>query len=132
MTAAADPNPLEHGGTPRVGGDRPRSRHADSPDPVRVRSALEEFTIRIETPDGTECDEEKAAAFDEAMVPSGAITRIETSHSSRSGTIASTFGVRAPSIDEAQDLALQVFTAALATAQVRSEDGWLVIDAGGP
>lgn len=100
--------------------------------PQGVHSALPEFTIRIETPDGTECDDEKAVAFDKAMVPSDTITRIETNHSGPSGTIASTFKVRAASIDEAQELALQVFTAALATAHVRSEHGWLVIETGGP
>ena len=67
------PKPADDADRARARLDRPRSRHADSPGPVRVRSALEEFTIRIETPDGTECDEEKAVAFDEAMMPSDAI-----------------------------------------------------------
>jgi hypothetical protein len=60
------------------------------------------------------------------------ITQIETDHSRRSGTIASTFKVRAPTADEAEELALQAFTAALAAARVESDHGWLVVEVGGP
>jgi hypothetical protein len=60
------------------------------------------------------------------------ITRIETDHSSRSGTIASTFKVRAPTADKAEELALQAFTAALAVAHVEGDHGWLVVEVGGP
>jgi hypothetical protein len=95
-------------------------------------TVLEEFTIRIETPGGTECDGEKAAAVDHAMQETRTITRIETDHSSRSGTIASTFRVRAPTADVAEELALQAFTAALAIARVESDHGWLVVEVGGP
>jgi hypothetical protein len=60
------------------------------------------------------------------------ITRIETNYSSRFRTIASTFKVRAPTADEAEELALQAFTAALAAAHVESGHGWLVVEVGGP
>lgn len=91
-----------------------------------------EFTIRVETPSGTECDAEKAAAVDEAMELSPQITRIESGHSTRSGTISSTFRVRAPNVDDAQELALRVFSRALAVARISSEHGWLVVEASGP
>ena len=91
-----------------------------------------EFTIRVETPSGTECDAEKAAAVDEAMELGPQITRIESGHSTRSGTISSTFRVRAASIDDAQELALRVFSRALVVARISSEHGWLVVEASGP
>jgi hypothetical protein len=99
---------------------------------ARVSAVLEEFTIRIETPGGTESVGEKAAAVDHAMQVTRTITRIETNHSGRSGTIASTFKVRAPSADEAEELALQAFTAALDAAHVESDHGWLIVEVGGP
>jgi hypothetical protein len=51
---------------------------------------------------------------------------------SESGTISSTFRVRAPTLDDVQELALRVFTVALAVARVTSERGWVVIEVAGP
>ena len=48
---------------------------------------MHEFTIRIETPQGTECDGEKATQVEEAMKPLPEITSVATDHSSQSGTI---------------------------------------------
>ena len=94
--------------------------------------ALHEFTIRIETPPGTECDEEKAAQVDDAIEPRPEITSVTTDHSSQSGTISSTFRVRAPTVDDAQEIALRAFTAALLVASISSEHGWLLVEVAGP
>lgn len=93
---------------------------------------MHEFTIRIETPKGTQRAEEKAAQVDDAMEPRPQITSVVTDHSSQSGTISSTFRVRARTVDDAQEIALRAFTAALLVASVSSEHGWLVVEAAGP
>ena len=93
---------------------------------------MHEFTIRIETPKGTECDEEKAAQVDDAIEPRPEITFVATDHSSQSGTISSTFRVRAGTVDDAQEIALRVFTAAHVVARVSSEHGWLLVEVAGP
>jgi hypothetical protein len=47
-------------------------------------------------------------------------------------TISSTFRVRAGTVDDAQEIALRVFTAALVVARVSSEHGWLLVEVAGP
>ena len=94
-------------------------------------AVVHEFMVRIETPNGTDCDGEKAAQVDDAIEPRPQIASVVTDHSSQSGTISSTFRVRARTVDDAQEIALRAFTAAL-VASVSSEHGWLLIDVAGP
>lgn len=93
---------------------------------------MHEFTIRIETPKGTDSDGEKAAQVDDAIEPRPQITSVVTDHSGQSGTISSTFRVRARTVDDAQEIALRAFTAALLVASISSEHGWLLIEVAGP
>ena len=88
--------------------------------------------VRIETPNGTDCDGKKAAQVDDAIELITQITSVVTDHSSQSGTISSTFRVRARTVDDAQEIALRAFTAALLVASVSSEHGWLLIEVAGP
>jgi hypothetical protein len=93
---------------------------------------VHEFTIRIETPQGFECDGEKAAQVDGTIETRPEIMSVATDHSSQSGTISSTFRVQAETVDDAQEIALRAFTSALWVASISSERGWLLVEAGGP
>jgi hypothetical protein len=97
-----------------------------------LSAVVHEFTIHIETPQGTECDGEKAAQVDGAIETRPEITFTATEHSSQSGTISSTFRVRARTVDDAQEIALRAFTAALLVARISTGRGWLLIEAAGP
>jgi hypothetical protein len=60
------------------------------------------------------------------------ITFVATDHSSQAGTISSTFRVRAGTVDDAQEIALRVFTAALVVARVNSKHGGVLVEVAGP
>ncbi len=93
---------------------------------------MHEFTIRIQTPRGTTSEESTAAQVAAAVDSAGEVTGADTILDARLGTISTSFQVRAMTLDEAQEIALRVFTGALALAQVVSIDGWLLIEAAGP
>jgi hypothetical protein len=94
-------------------------------------AAVHRFTLHLETPQGTTSDEAVWAKVEEAMRASTEVIEAETTFDQSTGTIGATFGARAETLDDAQDMGLRVFTEALDGADA-FYDGWLFIEASGP
>jgi hypothetical protein len=103
----------------RAGSERSGALSAVPEDRLAV---VPEFTVSIETPEGTTTDEAVMARFDEAMRASDEVSGSTAILDHGAGRISSTFQVEAPTLEVGQMIAIRVFTDALRSAG-RSGDG---------
>ena len=85
---------------------------------------MPEFTLSIETPEGTATDEDVMALFDEAMRASEEVRSSTAILDHGAGTISSTFQVEAPTLEVAQMIAIRVFADALISAVLSGDSLW--------
>lgn len=86
-----------------------------------------EFTIWIQTPEGTTSDGDKAALVSTALELSPDAVDTQTAFDQKTGVISSSIRIRAFSLEGAQEIAIRAFTAALGLAALSSDHGWLDI-----
>jgi hypothetical protein len=86
-----------------------------------------EFTLSIETPEGTTTDEAVMARFDEAMRASEEVSGSTAILDHGTGTISSTFQVEAPTLEVAQMIAIRVFADALRGAGLKGDSLWQIV-----
>jgi len=92
---------------------------------------MPEYTITIETPEGTTTDENALGRFDEAMRASDEVSGSTALLDHRLGTISSTFRVEADTLEDAQTIGIRVFLAALWVAGLDGEGLWRIVEADG-
>jgi hypothetical protein len=86
-----------------------------------------EFTLSIETPEGTTTDEDVMARFGEAMRASKEVRGLTAILDHGAGTISSTFQVEAPTLEVAQMIAIRVFADALRSAGLSGDSLWRIV-----
>jgi hypothetical protein len=86
-----------------------------------------EFTLSIETPEGTTTDEDVRARVEEALRTSSDVSGAATILHHGAGTISSTFQVEAPRLDVAQMIAIRVFADALRGAGLSGDSLWRIV-----
>jgi hypothetical protein len=90
---------------------------------------MAEFTITIETPEGTTTDEGLLGRFHDAInddpVALRPSARLDVPH----GVILSTFQVRAESLEKAQTIGIRAFVDALTIAGLEGEGLWHIVEA---
>jgi hypothetical protein len=105
-------------------------------DTLRHKGRRLEYTVHAETPLQTTRDEEILGRFQDAIKCDARALGPSALLDDRQGTISSTFQVEAYTLNEAEELGIAVFTAALATAgiAVPADRRWAVVEAspGGP
>ncbi len=77
-----------------------------------------EFTVHLETPPETTRDDDVLDAFNEAINGDARALGPSALLDNRLGTISSTFQVEADSLNEAEELGIEIFTGAVAAAGV--------------
>jgi len=87
---------------------------------------LPEFTLSIETPEGTTTDD-VMARFDETMRASEEVRGSTAILDHGAGTISSTFQVEAPTLEVAQMIAIRVFADALRSAGLSGDSLWPIV-----
>jgi hypothetical protein len=90
----------------------------------RLLVTLPEFTLSIETPEGTTTDEDVMARFDETMRASEEVRGSTAILDHRAGTISSTFQVEAPTPEVAQMIAIRVVADALRSVGPSGDALW--------
>jgi hypothetical protein len=88
-----------------------------------------EFTLSLETPQGTTTDEDVMGRFDEAMRASGEVDGSTAILDHDAGTISSTFQVSAPTLEVARMIAIRVFADALRNAGLSGDSLWRIVEA---
>jgi hypothetical protein len=83
-----------------------------------------EFTIDIETIEGTASEEETVARVAEGL-QAGAALDPSASLNTRTGVVAATFQLQAENLQGAVDLAIELFARALEAAGTVPEAGWV-------
>jgi hypothetical protein len=95
-----------------------------------------EYTVHAETPPETTRDEETLGRFNDALNTDARALGPSALLDNRLGTISSTFQVEAYTLNEAEELGIAIFTAAIATAgvDVPADRRWAVVETspGGP
>ncbi|MGH3040598.1 MAG: hypothetical protein ACRDNG_02455 [Gaiellaceae bacterium] len=90
---------------------------------------MPEFTLSIETPQGTTTDEDVMGRFDEAMRASEEVSGSTAILDHDAGTISSTFQVSAPTLEVARMIATRVFADALRNAGLSGDSLWRIVEA---
>ena len=90
---------------------------------------MPEFTLSLETPDGTTTDEDVTGRFDEAMRASEEISGSTAILDHDAETISSTFQVKAPTLEVAQMIAIRVFADALRSAGLSGDSRLRIVEA---
>ena len=90
---------------------------------------MPEFTLSLETPQGTTTDEDVLGRFDEAMRASEELSGSTAILDHDTGTISSTFQVKAPTLEVAQMIATRVFADALRSAGLSGDSHWRIVEA---
>jgi len=88
-----------------------------------------EYTITIETPDGTTTDEGVLGRFHEAILGSSEVRGPSGLLDHERGVISSRFQVEAETLEEAQDVGISVFLDALWLAGLNGEGLWRIVEA---
>lgn len=90
---------------------------------------MPEFTLSIETPEGTTTDEDVWARVEETLRASSDVSGAATILDHRAGMISSTFQVEAPRLDIAQMIGIRVFADALRGAGLSGDSLWRIVEA---
>ena len=90
---------------------------------------MPEFTLSLETPEGTTTDEDVMSRFDEAMRASEEVSGSTAILDHDAGTISSTFQVSAPTLEVARMIATRVFADALRNAGLSGDSLWRIVEA---
>jgi hypothetical protein len=88
-----------------------------------------EFTLSIETPEGTTTDEDVMGRFEEAMRASEEVSGSTAILDHDAGTISSTFQVEADTRENAETIGIRVFVNALWVAGLNGEGLWHLVEA---
>lgn len=88
---------------------------------------MPEFTLSIQTPEGTTTDEHVMARFDEAMRASKEVRGSTAILDHGAGTISSTFQVEAPTLEVAKMIAIRVVADALRSAGLSGDSLWRIV-----
>ena len=95
----------------------------------RLIDTLPEYTIMIETPEGTTTDEAVLGRFHEAILESSELRGPSALLDHERGVISSRFQVEADTLAEAQDVGIRVFVDALWLAGLNGDGLWRIVEA---
>jgi hypothetical protein len=90
---------------------------------------IREYTIAIETPEGTTTDEDVMGRFDEAMRASEEVSGSTAILDHERGVISSRFQVEAGTLANAQTIGIRVFVDALWLAGLNGDGLWRIVEA---
>ena len=90
---------------------------------------IREYTIAIETPEGTTTDEDVMDRFDEAMRASEEVSGSAAILDHERGVISSRFQVEAGTLANAQTIGIRAFVDALWLAGLNGDGLWRIVEA---